>query len=330
MTDKFDIDSLVTEAFKLGGSDIHLLPASPVYYRNNTGDIAILSRQYINANEIKAYFLSIATDEQLNKNGDIDLAVSIANIRCRINFFYEQRGLAAVIRLLANKPPKMNEIGLPLSVKNLINKNNGLILFTAPTGNGKSTSIAAMLETINQTKHKRIITIEDPVEYLYTNKASIISQREINRNVVDFANGLHSALREDPDIIMIGEMRDQETILAAIAAAESGHLVFSTLHSADVIQAIDRITQYFSAKQQEIVQSQLSNAFEAIVAQKLIPRKDGQGRIAAFEVLLQTEATKNIIRTGNTYTLRSYMTSKDGMQTMDYSIKELKNKGIIF
>jgi len=324
--------NLVEMANSRKSSDIHIIEGQAIYCRNHDGQIDVLSDIPLNKAEVQLLFSDLITEDKallLKNNGDIDIASSFGDIRTRINIFREQNGLSAVIRLLQGNIPTMNELRLPMTVQNLINKDHGLILFTAATGNGKTTSIASMLQAVSKKYSKRIIMIEDPIEYLHENNSSLFSQREVGRDVPDFATGLRSALREDPDIIMIGEMRDRETILSAIAAAESGHLVFSTLHSADVIQATDRILQYFPAGEQEMIQAQFANAFEAVIAQKLIPRKDKQGRVAAFEVLLKTDATKNVIRSGNSFNLRGYMSLKDGMNTMDYSIGELRRKGII-
>lgn len=323
-----NLNELIRKAHALKSSDIHILTGLPVYCRSKTGEMLILSDEVIDKDFFERAFYGKL--HFINDSGDVDIAYSVDDsIRTRINVFKEERGLSAVIRILDSVIPSMSELRLPMSVQNLIKKRHGLILFTAATGNGKTTSIAAMLKAINQTQRKRIIMIEEPIEYLHQNEQSIFSQREVGRDVPDFATGLRSALRENPDVIMIGEMRDRDTVIASIAAAESGHLVFSTLHSADVIQATDRILQYFSSKEQEIIQSQFANAFEAVIAQKLIPRKDGTGRIAAFEVLLKTDATRAVIRSGQAFNLHSYMTLKDGMQTMDYSISELRRKGII-
>ena len=321
------LDELIRKAHALKSSDIHLLTGLPAYCRNKTGEMIMLSDEVVANTFLEDTFMDKL--HNIHENGDVDIAYSVDDIRTRINVFKEERGLSAVIRILDSVIPSMSELRLPMSVQHLIKKRHGLILFTAATGNGKTTSIAAMLKAINQTQRKRIIMIEEPIEYLHQNEQSIFSQREVGRDVPDFATGLRSALRENPDVIMIGEMRDRDTVIASIAAAESGHLVFSTLHSADVIQATDRILQYFNSKEQESIQSQFANAFEAVIAQKLIPRKDGTGRIAAFEVLLKTDATRAVIRNGQGFNLHSYMTLKEGMQTMDYSISELRRKGII-
>ena len=326
------LDELIKEAAEHHASDLHILSDKPPYIRNSRGDIEPLPHEAISEGEVMKLFLSLLSPQKqldMTERGDIDISYSVQGIRTRINVFYEHGGMAAAVRLFSDKIPAMRDLGLPLTVQALIKRRHGLVLFTAPTGNGKSTSIASLLQTLNETQAKRIITIEDPVEYLYPAGKSIVSQREIGRECKSFAYGLRSALREDPDVIMIGEMRDKETIQSAIAAAESGHLVFSTLHSADVIEATDRILQYFPEGEQDTISMQFANAFLAIVAQKLLPRRDGQGRVAAFEVLLSTEATRNLIRTGKAYSLKSYMFPKEGMNTMEQAMDALWQKGLI-
>lgn len=273
--------------------------------------------------------------ERFDRQGDVDFGLSFehpqtgAAIHARINLFDSIKGLCLSIRLLSDTIPDMPTLRIPTSVQALTAVPFGLILFTAPTGNGKSTSIASLLQYINVTQARRIITVEDPVEYRLSSAQSLVSQREIGRNCSSFAQGLKAALREDPDVILVGEMRDRETILTALAAAETGHLVFSTLHAGNVVQAVDRLKQYFQSSEQEQIQAQFANAFQAVVAQKLLPRKDEKGRIAAFEVLLRNEATVNVIRTGKAFALPGYMSIRDGMQTMADSIQHLKETHLI-
>ena len=318
---------LITKAAELKASDIHLLAGHKPYIRGKDGSIQPYTDEEPLTTGIILKLLkpvlTAAQEIQLQKEGDIDLAMTAGSIRTRINAFRAENGLSVAIRLLKDRIPAMNELGLPMSVQSLINKSHGLVLFTAPTGNGKSTSIASMLEAVNERQQKRVITIEDPIEYIYPEGSSLFSQRAVGRDCHDFFHGLRSALRENPDIILIGEMRDRDTILAAISAAETGHLVFSTLHSADAVEAIDRIMQ------QELVRSQFSNAFLGIIAQKLLPRRDKQGRIAAFEVVLATDATKAVIRSGKTNTLKSYMSTRDGMLQMETSVQALKSRLLI-
>ncbi len=333
-------DEFIIRAAEKDIRDIHFIPDQPVYYRDiTTGGLRPFTDCEATTNgDISNLLASTKVfhnyQERLQVTGDMDASYEVRlpsgqSVNCRINIFTTHQGTAIAVRIFPTFIPSMNILGLPGVVQNLIHRPNGLIIFTAPTGNGKTTSIASMLETINDNAAKRIITIEDPVEYVFKSKQSVISQREIGTNCPDFATGLRSALREDPDIIMVGEMRDRDTILTAIAAAESGHLVFSTLHAGNVVQAVDRVKQYFNGSEQEHIQAQFANAFQAVIAQKLLPRKDKHGRVAAFEVLLNTDATKNLIRTGDAFRLPAYMTQKDGMITMEYSIKDLLMRGVI-
>ena len=332
------LDDYIVHAAEKDISDLHFVPDQPVYYRDTTtGKLRILDgSQGMSSEDIRGLLFQNATIKRKIAHfnaGDIDISLTTdtANgaVHSRLNLFFTHKGIAVAIRIFPSFIPSMNKLGLPGVVQNLIRKPYGLIVFTAPTGNGKTTSIASMLETINDNEAKRIITIEDPVEYVFTSKQSVISQREVGTSCKTFAEGLRAALREDPDIIMVGEMRDKETILTAISAAESGHLVFSTLHAGDTVQAIDRIKQYFSGSEQEQIQAQFANAFQAVVAQKLIPRKDKQGRVAAFEVLLNNDATRNLVRIGEAFRLPGYMNLKDGMFTMKYSINDLQMRGVI-
>lgn len=332
------LDDYIVHAAEKDISDLHFVPNQLVYYRDTTtGKLCILEgSQGMSSEDIRGLLFQNATIKSKINNfnaGDIDISLTTdtANgaVHSRLNLFFTHDGIAAAIRIFPSFIPSMNKLGLPGVVQNLIHKPYGLIVFTAPTGNGKTTSIASMLETINDNEAKRIITIEDPVEYVFTSKQSVISQREVGESCKTFAEGLRASLREDPDIIMVGEMRDRETILTAISAAESGHLVFSTLHAGNTVQAIDRIKQYFSGSEQEQIQAQFANAFQAVVAQKLIPRKDNHGRVAAFEVLLNNDATRNLIRIGEAFRLPGYMNLKDGMFTMKYSINDLQMRGVI-
>ena len=328
------LEQLVETAASLHASDLHLSCGWPPYVRNAEGALEPIPNEApLTISSVKSLLDPYWTSEQqmrLKDVGDLDFPFTTrTHIRCRANAFRSQLGLGASIRLLPRTIPSMNDLRLPYLVQALTKKDHGLILFSAPTGNGKSTSIAALLRAINKTQKKRIITIEDPIEYEHESDQSLVVQREIGRDCPSFAAGLRSALREDPDIILIGEMRDPDTVHAALSAAESGHLVFSTLHAADVIQATDRILQYFPQGQQDQILLQFSNAFEAIIAQKLLPRRDKNGRIAAFEVLLRNDATRSLIRRGEAYRLHSYMHPRDGMQTMDASIRELTAQGLI-
>ena len=334
------LDRYIQEAQNIGATDIHLVPGSSVMCRNANGEFAALSEQPLSSEDVGSILeplLSIhdkaAIDEALQQDGDVDVSYMVGQegqppVRCRVNIFREERGIAVAFRLLKKNIPTRQELRLPTITEHLIRKKNGLIIFTAPTGNGKTTSIAALLELINSTMGKRIITIEDPVEYRFEQKKSIISQREVGTNCSSFARGLRSALREDPDIILVGEMRDKDTILTALSAAETGHLVFTTLHAPNVVEAIDRLTQYFDGPEQNTVRMQTANALLAIIAQQLLPKKGG-GKIAAFEVLTNSSAISNLIRETRTFSIPSYMDKGKGMQHMEESISELRLLGLL-
>lgn len=330
------IEEMLSIVDKNNGSDLHLITnALPTLredgiiknlydddYKMSFEDSINLIKKILNKRQLLA----------LEKNGDADTSFACKSIfypkkqlRARVNVFKDLRGYAFAFRLISKKIPTMQDLLLPKSVKNLTQKEHGLIVVTGPTGSGKSTTIASMLDYINETKNVHIITIEEPVEYYYDMKQAIISQREIGENCISFATGLKAALREDPDIILVGEMRDAQTIEMALAAAETGHLVLTTLHTANVIQSIDRMMQYFSAKQQGQILAQLANSFECIIAQKLLP-KNGGGRVAAFEILLRTTATVNLIRNDRAFELKDYMNSKDNMQTMKNAVEDLKRR----
>lgn len=260
------------------------------------------------------------TASKLDKDGN--------SVRCRINAFKDQNGSSIAVRLISERIPTVQELRLPSSVRKLRSLEHGLIIVCGPTGSGKSTTLASLIETINATQDKHIITIEDPVEYTFHMKQSIISQREVGADCESFASGLRSALRQDPDVILVGEMRDAETISTAIAAAETGHLVFTTLHTATTTEAIDRILRYFPSEAQRHMQGELAACFQAVVAQKLLP-KNGGGRVAAFEVLLHTDATENLIRQGQFYQLKDYMSTQQGMIRMEDSLQGLRNMHLI-
>lgn len=329
------LNEMISIADKSGASDIHLVTGlTPTMRKNGLIENLYEDSSIFTSEASKNIIDTIINKYQKNSledKGDANLSYTCQSIfkekilRTRVNVFKDLRGYSFAFRLINENIPTMQELLLPRSVQSLIKKDHGLIVVTGPTGSGKSTTIASMLETINNTKNIHILTIEDPVEYYYKSKKSLISQREVGENCISFSTGLKAALREDPDVILVGEMRDAETIEMALAAAETGHLVLTTLHTADVVQSIDRMMQYFPANQQEQIRMQLANSFEGIIAQKLF-LKNGGGRVAAFEILLRTPATINLIRTGRAFELKDYMSNRDGMQTMDESIIDLKRR----
>lgn len=263
---------------------------------------------------------------KLEEYGELDLSYEIESLgRYRVNIFKQKDAFALALRLVNTQIPSPEKLGVPQSVINLYQKKRGLILVTGPTGSGKSTTLASIIDKINNNKDAHIITLEDPIEYLHTHKKSIVNQREIGQDTMSYANALRAALREDPDVILVGEMRDYETISVAITAAETGHLVLSTLHTIGAASTIDRIIDVFPPHQQPQIRTQLANTLEAVISQQLMPTEDEMGRVAAFEVLHATHAVRNLIREGKTHQLPSVMQTnrKLGMITMDDSIGQL-------
>lgn len=326
------MDELILDARKNGASDIHISEGMPLQYRIH-GDLQKAAIQP--ASEETAELLLGMLDEeqknQLQKGFDIDFAVATSDgNRQRVNVFRQQGKVAATIRLLNNHIPTIEELKLPETIRHLAEEPRGLILVTGPTGSGKSTTLAAMVDHINQTKKTHIITIEDPVEYVYEGNQALIHQREVGRDVVSFASALRSSLREDPDIILVGEMRDYETISAALTAAETGHLVLSTLHTTGAAQTIDRIIDACPGDSQNQVRTQLSGVLKGVITQCLIPRTDGCSRVAATEILLGTDAALNLMREGKTYQLSNIMQTAGGsMHTLNMDLMRLVQIGAI-
>lgn len=276
----------------------------------------------------------ILTDErkaQFEEKHEIDFAIELTEIgRFRINAFYQRRGESAAFRLIPSKIKSVEELGLPPVVNNLTRSKNGLVLVTGPTGSGKSTTLASMVDLINQEREDHILTIEDPIEFVHNNKKCLVNQREVGPHTDSFAIALRSALREDPDVILVGEMRDLETIQMALTAAETGHVVFATLHTNSAPQTVDRIVDVFPPHQQQQIKTQLSEALVGVISQTLIPTVDGKGRVVACEIMVATPAIRNLIREGKTHQMPSIIQTgaKDGMQSMDQCLKALvmKNK----
>ena len=272
---------------------------------------------------------SILTNDQRQKletEWQIDLAYSIpGKARFRVNAYFQRAAISAALRLIPHEMPKLGSLGLPPVLEDFTKKPRGFVLVTGPTGSGKSTSLAAMLDLINETRNEHILTIEDPIEFLHKHKKCIVNQRELGADAQSFGLGLKAALRQDPDVILVGEMRDLETISTALTAAETGHLVFATLHTHDTAQTVDRIVDVFPPEQQQQVRVQLSVALQGIVTQQLLPTADGQGRCCAAEILIPTPAVRNLIREGKTHQIYSALQTgrQFGMQTMDASLAQL-------
>lgn len=341
-------DEILTLAFKLGASDVHISVNSAPAFRLHGALLPFdapewQGRLYAEASrtgkltpeDTNLLVRQIMTDEQYRKFqevGELDFSYSIPGVcRFRVNVFKQQGHVGFVVRLINSKILSFQELGLPEVLADLVRKPRGLILVTGPTGSGKSTTLASMLDLINRERNYHIITLEDPIEFVHQHKKSIISQREIGKDSRSFASALRAALREDPDVILVGEMRDPETIAIAITAAETGHLVFGTLHTSSAAQTIDRIIDVFPPHQQQQIRVQLGNTIQGIVAQTLIPRMDRPGRVAAVEIMVATPAIRNLIREGKTYQIISHIQTgaKFGMQSLDMALRTLYMKKII-
>lgn len=270
--------------------------------------------------------------EHFKEYGEVDFSYGIpGHCRFRVNAFKQRGSISMALRIIPQDIPTIEELGLPKILKKLAMQRKGLVLCTGPTGSGKSTTLASMIDVINNNKNAHVITLEDPIEYLHSHKNSIVHQREVGSDTKSFANGLRAALRQDPDIILVGEMRDLETISIALEASETGHLVLATLHTNDAPSTVERIIDVFPAHQQQQVRIQLSSAISGIISQQLLPRKDGESRVAALEILIATSAVRNIIREGKTNQLVSAMQtgSKYGMILMNNYLIDLYQKGLI-
>ena len=324
---------LLKKVFEDNASDLHLIEGTAPTERINGEIIKIRDIPFADGKKLIQDLLSEKQKQQLADQGDVDASYEIEIIpgimlRCRVNVYKDSTGLSFAFRLIPDKIPSMDDLQFPMGMRRMVREHHGLILITGPTGSGKTTTLAAMLQDIANHRRGKIITLEDPIEYKLQPSQSIISQREIGINCRNFATGLKAALRQDPDVIMVGELRDAETIETALAAAETGHLVLATLHTATVIEAVDRITQYFPVSDRKTLLMELANSFVGIVAQRLFAKKKG-GRIAAFEVLTRNDATINMIRSDAIFRCSDYMRPEQGMQTMEHAIQGLKNLGLI-
>jgi twitching motility protein PilT len=327
------LSELLEKTIEQNASDLHLTVGSVPVIRVN-GHLMQIAKDKLAPADTEKYSREILEDSYTEycENGEIDTSYSIGGLgRFRVNV-YKQRGSDTIaIRVVALKIPTLKQLDFPDVVRELTTKQRGLVLVTGPTGSGKSTTLAAMINEINATRACNIITLEDPIEYLHKHNKSIINQREIGKDSKNYKNALKAILREDPDVILVGEMRDLETISIAITAAETGHLVFSTLHTIGAAKTVDRIVDVFPPHQQQQIKVQLAAVMQGIVSQQLIPKINETGRVAALEVMISTPAIQNLIREGKTHQLQSCVQTggKYGMKTMDMSIAELYKKGII-
>ncbi len=318
-------------------SDLHLTVNTAPIIRKN-GDLQPFGKyrdtilSYVDLIEIAKHLMNEVQFADFEERGEHDFSYSMQNIgRFRVNAYHQRGAVGLALRIIPGDIPTIDELGLPQVVKELADRKNGLILCTGPTGSGKSTTLAAMLNLINSTRTCHILTLEDPIEYLHSHQKSLIHQREIGADTRSFANGMRSALRQDPDVILVGEMRDLETITIALEAAETGHLVFATLHTNDAPGTIDRIIDVFPPNQQQQVRTQLSAVLQGVIAQQLIKRIDQPGRAAALEIMVVIPAIRNLIRESKAHQIYSAMQTgaKYGMQTMDSSLIRLCREGII-
>ncbi|MDR0292970.1 MAG: type IV pilus twitching motility protein PilT [Oscillospiraceae bacterium] len=328
-----DIVKLILMARERRASDIHLTYArNPVFRIDGT---LIETDLAMTPEEKYALIVSMLDERQrgeLDDGSDVDMCYSIGgNLRHRVNVFRQQQKLACVIRIINENTPTFEELNLPPVLRQLADEPRGLILVTGPTGSGKSTTLAAMVDYINSTRACHILTVEDPVEYVYTQKKSIIHQRDVGVDVASFAASLRSAMREDPDVILVGEMRDYETISAAVTAAETGHLVLSTLHTTGAAMTIDRVIDVFPPHNQQQIRTQLASVLKGVITQTLLPRAEGKGRVAAFEIMLGTDAVLNLIRENKGHQLDSTIqtSARQGMVLLDNYLADLVRKGVV-
>ncbi|MCS6292614.1 MAG: type IV pilus twitching motility protein PilT [Nitrospira sp.] len=328
-----DISKLLTFSVKEGASDCHISSGEPPMIRIH-GDLKKLDHPALTPDETHALIYDMMTDTQrknFEEHRECDFSFELGDIaRFRVNVFVQQRGLGAVFRNIPTEILPLEKLGMPPTLRQLCDKEKGLILVTGPTGSGKSTTLAAMVDYLNNTFEGHIITIEDPIEFVHKSKKCLVNQRELGVHTLSFANALKSALREDPDIVLVGEMRDLETIQLALTAAETGHLVFGTLHTSSAPKTIDRIIDAFPPAQQAQIRTQLSEALEAVITQTLLKKKSG-GRVAALEIMVATTAVRNLIREAKLHQIPGIMqaSQKDGMQTMDMALLELATRGVV-
>ena len=329
------IDTLLDMAVEVGASDLHITvgTAPAVRVRGRLQTLQGIDR--LDGETIRTLLYRILTTEQQKKlelDRQIDLSYGARGLaRFRINVFMQRGSCAAVFRVIPHKLQSLEELGLPPGLRSLTEKPNGLVLVTGPTGSGKSTTLASMIDEINRTRSEHIITIEDPIEFLHRHKHCVVNQREIGTDAKDFGDALRAALRQDPDVILLGEMRDLETITTALTAAETGHLVFATLHTQSAPGTIDRIIDVFPGHQQEQVRTQIAASLQGVVTQALLPTADGRGRVAACEILLPDDAVRNLIRQGKVEQVYSIMqtNTKRGMQTLEQSLADLVISGVV-
>jgi len=331
----YTIDDLLETMVALGASDLHVTVGSHPVIRLNGSLERLDDFPRLSADDTQRLLYRILSTEQqkhLEINRQIDVSHSIPGLaRFRVNVYFQRESLGAAFRMIPAELKTLEDLGLPTQLHELSKKPRGLVLVTGPTGSGKSTTLAAVVDEINRTRDDHIMTIEDPIEFLHRHKRCIVNQREIGPDATSFAEALRGALRQDPDVILLGEMRDLETISTAITAAETGHLVFATLHTQDAPSTIDRLIDVFPAAQQEQIRVQLAATIQGIVTQTLLPTVDGKGRVAALEILLPDDAVRNLIRQAKVEQIYSVMQTNTGrgMQTLEQALVDLVTRGIV-
>lgn len=328
------IDDLFRLMVEQKASDLHLTSGAPPFLRLH-GNMSPLNYRQLSNQDVQALIFEILTEKQKKsfvEKWELDFAYVVEGLgRFRCNVFMQRKGLGAVFRTIPEKIKTAQELNLPPSIMDLIDADRGLILVTGPTGSGKSTTLAAMIQHINSNRETHILTVEDPIEFVHPNLKSLVNQREVGSHTKTFTNALKAALREDPDIILVGELRDLETISLALTAAETGHLVFATLHTSSAAKTIDRIIDVFPADQQTQIRTMLADSIRGIVAQTLFTRADGQGRVAAFEIMKGTKAIANLIRENKIYQIPSIIQTgaAHGMVLYEKYVDDLVKKGLV-
>jgi twitching motility protein PilT len=329
-----DISELLLFVHKEGASDLHISAGEPPMVRIY-GEIKRIEIPPLTKEDLHVMLYDVLNDHQRKKFeevNELDFSLELKGVaRFRVNAFRQQRGDGVVFRVIPQKILSLEQLGLPKGLREVCQNERGLVLVTGPTGSGKSTTLAAMIDVLNNSLKGHVITIEDPIEFVHESKNCLINQREVGAHTLSFSNALRSALREDPDIILVGEMRDLETISLALTAAETGHLVFSTLHTSGAAKTVDRIIDVFSAEQQSQVRAQFAESIQAIISQVLLKRRDGRGLVAALEIMIGTPAVRNLIREGKVAQLPSAIQTgqKFGMITLDQSLKDLVSRNIV-
>ena len=329
-----DMTELLKFAIQSTASDLHISAGEPPMFRIH-GDIRKLDMEPLTEDEVHTMIYDILNDQQrklFEEHRELDFSIALGEYgRFRVNVFIQNRGKAAVLRTIPNVVKSFDELGLPKICRDITKAEKGLVLVTGPTGCGKSTTLATMIDAINSNTSKHIITIEDPIEFIHQSKKCLVNQREVGAHTHSFANALRSALREDPDVILVGEMRDLETISLALTASETGHLVFATLHTSSAPKTIDRIVDVFPPSQQAQTRTMLSETLFAVISQILLKRPGGEGRIPALEIMICTSAIRNLIRESKTAQIVSTLQTSQqfGMQTMDMAVKNLLTRRLI-